>query len=110
MKERALKSGNGNLFKSDVPISGRLHLTSEAIYHIPQAMNLDRKETKIMLDEIEQVKVVNFRVLKLIPITNGLQLTLKDGRDLKFIVNGRKRWKRRIEEARMQHGISEPIK
>ncbi|MFB9860368.1 hypothetical protein ACFFLE_04505 [Salinicoccus siamensis] len=110
MKEKALKSGNGNLFKNDVPTTGKLHLTSEAIYHIPQAMNLDRKETKIMLDEIEQVEVINFRVLKLIPITNGLQITLRDGRDLKFVVNGRKRWKKHIEEALTHRRFSDSIK
>ncbi|GAA3728809.1 hypothetical protein GCM10022378_16890 [Salinicoccus jeotgali] len=110
MKEKALKSGNGNLFKNNVPTSGKLHLTSEAIYHIPQAMNLDRKETKIMLEEIEQVKVINFKVLKLIPITNGLQVTLRDGRNMRFIVNGRKRWKKHIEQALTHRGFSDSIK
>lgn len=99
MKEEALRSGNGNLFKNGVATSGKLHLTSKYIYHFPHAMNLNNKKSKIALEEVEDVNLISHHIMKVLPVPNGLELVLKSGESMRFVVNGRKRWKRDIEQA-----------
>lgn len=99
MKEKAIKSGNGNLFRNGVAVGGKLHLTSEHIYHIPHAMNLNRRQTEIALWDVASVNLISHHMMKMIPIPNGLEIILQDGESLQFVVNGRKRWKREIERA-----------
>lgn len=99
MKEQALRSGNGNLFKNGVATSGKLHLTSKYIYHFPHAMNLNRQESKIALEEVDRVHLISHYIMKMLPVPNGLEIILKNGDAMRFVVNGRKRWKRDIEQA-----------
>ncbi|GAB3064958.1 hypothetical protein ACFOU0_13660 [Salinicoccus sesuvii] len=99
MKERTIRSGNGNLLKNGVAVGGKLHLTSEYVYHIPHAMNLNKKQTEIALGEISQVHLISHRIFNLIPISNGLEIVLHSGDTMRFVVNKRKRWKREIEQA-----------
>lgn len=99
MREKAIKSGNGNLFRNGVAVGGKLHLTSACIYHIPHAMNLNRKQTEIPLKDVFAVNLINHHIMKLIPMPNGLEIVLQNGKALRFVVNNRKRWKQEIERA-----------
>ncbi|TVT28723.1 hypothetical protein FO441_00130 [Salinicoccus cyprini] len=99
MKEKALRSGNGNLFRNGVSVGGKMHLTTTRIHHIPHAMNLNRKQTEIDLLDVAAVNLISHRIMNFIPIPNGLEVVLQDDASLKFVVNGRRRWKREIERA-----------
>lgn len=62
-------------------------------------MNLNNKKSKIALEEVKHVNLISHHIMKVLTVPNGLELVLRSGESMRFVVNGRKRWKRDIEQA-----------
>lgn len=99
MELKTLKSGNGNLWKGRRPIQGKIYLTEQTLHHVPNFTAFHRAERVIDLKEIDHIDIGKTMAYGIIPLPNEITLTLKSGEVLKYIVNGRKRWKKAIEEA-----------
>lgn len=99
MESKTLKSGNGNLWKGRRPIPGKLYLTETVLHHVPNFSAFHRTERTVELEDIESVEIGKTMAYGIVPLPNEIAVTLKEGEVLKYIVNGRKRWKRAIEEA-----------
>ncbi|WP_411843559.1 hypothetical protein [Salinicoccus sp. HZC-1] len=99
MEPKTLKSGNGNLWKGRRPIKGKIYLTEKTLHHVPDFSAFHRAERVVVLEEIERVDIGKTMAYGFIPLPNEIAVTLKSGEVLKYIVNGRKRWKMAIEKA-----------
>ncbi len=98
-QSKTLKAGNGNLWKGLRPIQGKLYLTETVLHHVPNFSSFHREERSVELVDIENVEIGRTMAYGFIPLPNQLAVTLKDGEVLKYIVNGRKKWKKAIDEA-----------
>lgn len=99
MQQKTLKSGNGNLWKGRRPIPGKLYLTETILHHVPNFSSFHRKERTVELADIENVEIGTTMAYGFVPLPNEISVILKDGEVLKYIVNGRKRWKKAITAA-----------
>lgn len=99
MGSKTLKAGNGNLWKGRRPIPGKLYLTETILHHVPNFSAFHRTERTVELENIESVETGTTMAYGIVPLPNEIIVVLKDGEVLKYIVNGRKKWKRAIEEA-----------
>lgn len=99
MESKTLKAGNGNLWKGLRPIPGKLYLTETVLHHVPNFSAFHRAERTVELEDIDNVEIGTTMAYGFIPLPNEVRVTLKDGEVLKYIVNGRKKWKKAIDEA-----------
>ncbi|WP_017547952.1 hypothetical protein [Salinicoccus carnicancri] len=99
MESKTLKAGNGNLWKGLRPIPGKLYLTGTALHHVPNFSAFHRTERTVELEDIDNVEISTTMAYGFIPLPNEVRVTLNDGEVLKYIVNGRKKWKKAIDEA-----------
>ena len=99
MGSKTLKAGNGNLWKGLRPIPGKLYLTETVLHHVPNFSAFHRTERTVELEDIDKVEIGKTMAYGFIPLPNEVKVTLKDGEVLKYIVNGRKKWKKAIDEA-----------
>lgn len=101
MSETIIKKGTANRWKGNDPVKGKLFLTKSRLLHNASALHFRRGETVMPLVEIESVEIDDNMLFKL-PIPNALKVTMKDGTVHKFVVNRRKNWKKKIDEAMKQ--------
>lgn len=88
-----IHSGSANHFKKGEAVGGKLYLLKDKIQFKSHKMNFQNHELNIKLSDVKEVSFYN--TLGLIP--NGLAIK-KNNDDLeKFVVNGRKTWKKEIE-------------
>lgn len=89
-----IHSGGANHFVKGEAVGGRLFLLTDKLHFQSHNFNIQNHELKIDLKEIKEVNI--FRTIGLIP--NGLSITKHDGRTEKFVVNGRRYWKNKIDK------------
>ncbi|WP_462420048.1 PH domain-containing protein [Salinicoccus sp. Marseille-QA3877] len=98
MAENIIKKGTANYWYGIHSVKGQLFLTATRLLHQPGLMQATRDESIIMLEDVKSVEIVN-NMLGKIPIPNGLRVTTKEGEVFQFVVNRRKNWLKKIEEA-----------
>ena len=92
-----IKQGPANLFKGMEGVGGKLYLTPTQLIHKPHVLNIQSEETVLELANMEKVFLHSNRMI-FFYIPNGLTVTMKDGKEYKFVVYGRKEWKEVIEK------------
>lgn len=89
-----LKDGPANHFKGVESVGGWLCLTKDELIFNSHNFNVQNHKTVILLSQITDIKAS----LTLGIVPNGLTITAKD-RVEKFVVNNRKEWIKKINEA-----------
>ena len=92
--ESIIHSGEANHFKNSEGVGGKLYLLTDKLQFKSHSFNLQNHELTIQIDQIKEITYSN--TLGIVP--NGLAISLKDGRQEKFVVNGRQLWKTEIEK------------
>ena len=92
--ESIIHSGGANHLKNCEAVGGMLYLLSDKLQFKSHRFNLQNHELTIQTDQIKEITYSN--TLGIVP--NGLAISLKDGRQEKFVVNGRQLWKTEIEK------------
>lgn len=86
--EQVLRSGLANHFKGVEGVGGRLFLTDRRLRFVSHKLNVQRHDESYPLDEIEAVEAT--RTLGIIP--NGMRVTLRSGRQERFVLYQRAAW------------------
>jgi hypothetical protein len=94
--ESIIHSGGANHFKNSEGVGGKLYLMNDKLQFKSHSFNLQNHELAIYIDQIKDITFYNN--LGIVP--NGLAISLKDGRQEKFVVSGRQLWKTEIEKLR----------
>lgn len=94
--ESIIHSGGANHLKNSEGVGGELYLLTDKLQFKSHSFNLQNHELMIYIDQIKDITFYNN--LGIVP--NGLAISLKDGRQEKFVVSGRKHWKTEIEKLR----------
>jgi len=94
--ESIIHSGGANHLKNSEGVGGKLYLLSDKLQFKSHSFNLQNHELVIYIDQIKDITFYNN--LGIVP--NGLAVSLKDGRQEKFVVSGRQLWKTEIEKLR----------
>jgi hypothetical protein len=96
--ETIIHSGGANHFVGAEAVGGKLYLLSDKLQFKSHGINIQNHEQEIDLNQIKEIGFYN--TLGLIP--NGMSVTTMDGETEKFVVNGRRIWKKRIEEQKSE--------
>ncbi len=94
--ESIIHSGGANHLKNSEGVGGKLYLLTDKLQFKSHSFNLQNHELMINIDQIKDITFYNN--LGIVP--NGLAISLKDGRQEKFVVSGRQVWKTEIEKLR----------
>ena len=94
--ETLIKEGAANHFKGSEAVGGKLYLTNTRLIFKSHAFNVQAHEEAFQLGDI--TSVLPRKTLGIIP--NGMTVTLKDGREEKFVINGRDDWMKQIAGAK----------
>ncbi len=89
-----IHSGGANHFKNVEAVGGKLYLFEDKLQFKSHNFNIQNHTERIDLNQIQ--KVIFYNTLGVIP--NGLAIKKKDGQTEKFVVNGRRIWKGKIEK------------
>ena len=94
-----LKKGPANHFMNGESVGGYLFLLDESIIFKSHKINVNNHQLILPLDEIANIKPS----LTLGFVPNGMKITTSDGVVEQFVINGRKDWIRKIEDARASY-------
>jgi hypothetical protein len=83
--EVVVRAGDSTYFAETEKVNGKLILTNQRIYFRTFNGHGDRFDLEIMPPEIKEV--IFFNTMKILP--NGLNIILKDGKELRFTVKNR---------------------
>ena len=86
--ELVLKAGDSNYFAEEKNIDGKLILTNQRVYFKTKKDGNSDYNLEILPSDIREI--LYFNTLKLFP--NGLNIILKEGRELKFKIGKRNSW------------------
>ena len=86
--ELVLKAGDSNYFAEDKNVDGKLILTNQRVYFKTKDDNNSDYNLEILPTEIKEI--LYFNTLKIFP--NGLNIILKEGKELKFKIGNRNNW------------------
>ena len=86
--ELVLKAGDSNYFADDNNVDGKLILTNQRVYFKTKEENNNTFNLEILPSEIQEI--LFFNTMKIFP--NGLNIILKEGKQLKFKIGKRNSW------------------
>jgi len=86
--ELVLKAGDSNLSFDDKLIDGKLILTNQRVYFKTNDENHSRFNFEILPSQIKEI--IYFNTMRIIP--NGLNIILKEGKELRFKIGNRNSW------------------
>ncbi len=86
--ELVLKAGDSNLSFDDRLIDGKLILTNQRVYFKPNDENHSMFNLEILPSQIKEI--IYFNTMRIIP--NGLNIILKEGKELRFKLGNRNSW------------------
>ena len=86
--ELVLKAGDSNYFAEDNNVDGKLILTNQRVYFKTKEENNNNYNLEILPSDIQEI--LFFNTLKIFP--NGLNIILKEGKQLKFKIGKRNSW------------------
>nr|WP_321453083.1 hypothetical protein [uncultured Carboxylicivirga sp.] len=92
--EEIVHSGAANHLKNKEAVGGKLYLQKDKLEFQSHNYNIQNHNQKINLSEIKEITFYNS--IGIIP--NGLAIIKRDGKTEKFVVNGRRIWKEKIEK------------
>lgn len=87
------KKGKANVWKGREAVGGTLYAASNQLVHVPHKINIQKEVHRIDFSQIDAVKLFN----SLLFVPNGLSIFLKDGSEIKYVLEERKSWKEEIE-------------
>ena len=90
-----IHQGGANHFKGIEAVGGKLYLYQDLLHFKSHEFNIQTHSLLIPLNEIKEVGFYN--TLGLIP--NGLKIIWGDGKTEKFVVQKRKLWREKINNA-----------
>jgi hypothetical protein len=101
--EILVKSGAANLQKGVETVGGKLYLTTQRLIFEAHKINIQGGVTDIKLSDVNTSKLVWTKFLGLIPLVpNSLAVILKNDKEYRFVLFGRKVWQSIIDEKRME--------
>ena len=86
--ELVLKASDSNYFADETNIDGKLILTNQRVYFKTKEDKNSGYNLEILPNQIKEI--LYFNTLKIIP--NGLNIILKEGKQLKFKIGKRNTW------------------
>lgn len=86
--ELVLKAGDSNLSLGEQNVDGKLILTNQRVYFKTKDEELSTFNLEILPSQIKEI--IYFNTLKIFP--NGLNIILKEGRELRFKIGNRNSW------------------
>ena len=86
--ELVLKAGDSNYFIGEKTIDGKLILTNQRVYFKTKEDQNSDYNLEILPNQIEEI--LYFNTMKIFP--NGLNIKLKEGKELKFKIGKRNSW------------------
>lgn len=86
--ELVLKAGDTNYFAEEKNVDGKLILTNQRVYFKSKEDELSQYNLEILPNQIQEI--LYFNTLKIFP--NGLNIILKEGKQLKFKIGKRNSW------------------
>jgi len=86
--ELVLKASDSNFFTEDKNIDGKLILTNQRVYFKTKENQNEIYNLEILPSQIEEI--LYFNTMKIFP--NGLNIRLKEGKELKFKIGKRNSW------------------
>lgn len=86
--ELVLKAGDSNFFAEEKNIDGKLILTNQRVYFKTKEETNNNYNLEILPEQIQEI--LYFNTLKVFP--NGLNIVLKEGKELKFKIGKRNSW------------------
>ena len=86
--ELVLKAGDSNYFANDKNIDGKLILTNQRVYFKTKEEQNSQYDLEILPNQIQEI--LYFNTMKVFP--NGLNIILKEGKQLKFKIGKRNTW------------------
>jgi hypothetical protein len=86
--ELVLKAGDSNLSFDDRIIDGKLILTNQRVYFKTNDDNHSMFNLEILPSQIKEI--IYFNTMRIIP--NGLNIILKEGKELRFKLGNRNSW------------------
>ena len=86
--ELVLKAGDSNYFADDKNVDGKLILTNQRVYFKTKEEINSNYNLEILPNQIQEI--LYFNTLKIFP--NGLNIILKEGKQLKFKIGKRNDW------------------
>ncbi len=96
--ESIIHSGGANHFKNVEAVGGKLYLFKDKLQFKSHNFNVQNHGEIIDLNQIQEVNFYN--TLGIIP--NGLAIKTSGGQTEKFVVNGRRIWKEKIEKLKFE--------
>ncbi len=96
--ESIIHSGGANHFKNIEAVGGKLYLFKDKLQFKSHNFNVQNHGEIIDLNQIQEVNFYN--TLGIIP--NGLAIKTSAGQTEKFVVNGRRIWKEKIEKLKSE--------
>lgn len=86
--ELVLKAGDTNYFAEEKNVDGKLILTNQRVYFKTKEDELSKYNLEILPSQIQEI--LYFNTMKIFP--NGLNIILKEGKELKFKIGKRNSW------------------
>ena len=86
--ELVLKASDSNYFAKDKNVDGKLILTNQRVYFKTKEDEHSNYNLEILPGDI--MEILYFNTMKIFP--NGLNIKLKEGRELKFKIGKRNTW------------------
>jgi len=86
--ELVLKAGDSNYFAQEKSVDGKLILTNQRVYFKTKEDQNSEFNLEILSNQIREI--LYFNKMKIFP--NGLNIILKEGKELKFKIGKRNSW------------------
>ena len=100
-----VKKGFANLWKGKEAVGGTLYLTENSLLHKAHKMNIQTKDVEIKINDIDRIDVYTSKVFGIPLVKNGLLVVDKMGKEYRFVVNGREKWKQEIKKFYNDDGV-----
>ncbi|WP_158598271.1 GRAM domain-containing protein [Falsibacillus albus] len=91
-KSDIVYDGVANVWKGKESVGGKLYLTKNELIHKPHAVNFQREEVAISVNEIDRLDKYTNKVFGVPFAKNGLEVFTKEGESFRFVVNNRDKW------------------
>ena len=100
--ETTIKSGFANMQRGAEAVGGKLYLTSLRLIFESHKLNIQTGTTIIPLQEISETTPCWTKFLNLVPLFPNSLAVVTSGGEERFVLYGRKTWKRAIDDQRNQ--------
>lgn len=96
--ENLVKSSGANLQRGWETVGGHLHLTDQRLIFEGHNFNAQSGTSEIPVAELGATELAWTKFLGLIPLVpNTLAVVTKDGADYRFVLGGRRGWKKLLD-------------